>query len=135
MTEKEIYIELADRFVIAAKNNELSIHEAAGFECYHAYESLAGAFNSHLGNQVSRSHGKKLQNFAVNYYMNKTSSVNPYTVAGLVIKLNNLRNIFLYPENNGIDFNAPKNQMSSNDVHKLISQVSSIISKIVSSIK
>jgi hypothetical protein len=128
MTETEIYLELSDRYITAALNNVTSIHEAAGFESYHAFESLAGAYNSNFGYVVSRKHATKLHSFCSNYNKKIITRIHPLTIAQLTIELVNLRNTFLYPIKNGTHYISPKETMTATQIKRKISIISSIIS-------
>lgn len=129
MTEKEVYLELAERFITAASSEitNSQIHEAASFESYHAFESLAGAFNCHLGAPVPRSHAKKLNAFVNNYHHNTLTRIHSSTIAALAITLSSMRNKYLYPHPDGTDFLAPKSHLTLAQATRQISQIKSII--------
>jgi hypothetical protein len=134
MTEKEIYIEIAQRFIESCNAqlaNGINFQETVGFKSYHAFESIAGAFNSHLGQQVPLKHEKKLTTFVQSYKYNAIASVSPQTIAILAITLNSLRNKFLYPEKTTISLKTPKEQMTLAQVTQLTKQINGIIKRLV----
>src|SRR5690606_15672624 len=122
MTEKEIYIEIAERFIQSCQghlDNGLNIQEVIGFKTYHAFESIGGAVNCHLGFNVPRVHEKKLTSFVTNYRNNTFASVNPATLATLAILLNSMRNKYLYPEKIPTGHKSPKDQISLTQARQL----------------
>lgn len=130
MTEKEIYIEIAQRFILNCVNslaNGVHIQEAIGFNIYHAFESVGGAVNCHLNQRVPMAHQRKIDTFAFNYRRHAFARVRPETIAALAITLSNLRNKFLYPETTPHGFVAPKNQLTLANARQLTTQVNGII--------
>lgn len=133
MTTKEIYIEISERFIESAEkqiDNNILFQEVLGFSGYHAFESIAGAFNLHIGQPVSLSHEKKLATFSINYRRNKISRIDPKAVGQLAILLNSMRNKFLYPENTPTGDISPKEQIKIDEIKKIVKQVKGIIKKL-----
>lgn len=134
MTEKEIYIDIAQRYIqscAAQIANNIDFQETIGFKTYHAFESIAGAFNSHLGRPVPLKHEKKLNAFVDNYRHNAFASVTPVTIAKLAIALNSMRNKYLYPDQTPVGLKAPKDQLSIAQARQLTKQINGIIIRLV----
>ncbi len=134
MTEKEIYIEIAQRFIESCREqlaNNINLQETIGFKAYHAFESIAGAFNSHLGQPVPMKHERKLNSFVDNYRHNAFAGVTPLAIAKLAIVLNSMRNKFLYPDPTPIGLKAPKDQLTLAQTRQLTTQVNGIINRLV----
>lgn len=130
MTEKEIYIEIAERFIHSCKENldkRINIQEAIGFNAYHAFESIGGAYNAHIGERVPMAHNKKIDSFAFNYRRNPIARVDPSRIAYLAIILTNLRNKLLYPDATPAGLVAPKDQLSLSNIKTLTSQINGVI--------
>jgi len=134
MTEKEIYIEIAERFIYSCTESivhTIDIQEIIGFSVYHAFESIGGAFNLHVGQSVPLKHEKKINTFVLNYRRHTISRVRPEKIAALAITLNAMRNKFLYPEDTPLGFIAPKQQMSFANARDLTRQVNGVIKLLV----
>ena len=134
MTEKEIYIEIAQRFIQSCEdqlNNNINFQETIGFKTYHAFESIAGAYNCHLGQRVSLVHEKKLNSFVHNYKHNAFAALSPTTIATLAITLNSMRNKYLYPESTPSGLKSPKDQLTIAQARQLTRQVNGIINRLV----
>lgn len=130
MTEKEIYIEIAERFIYSCAENldkAIDIQEFIGFGTYHAFESIGGAFNTHIGQPVPKGHEKKINTFVLNYRRQTISRIPPERIASLAIILNAMRNKFLYPEDTPLGFKAPKQQISLANARDVTSRVNGII--------
>jgi hypothetical protein len=133
MTEKEIYIEIAKRFILNCNESltkGIDIQEAIGFNLYHAFESIGGAVNCHLGHRVPLAHQRKIDTFAFNYRRNTISRIRPQTIGTLAITLSNLRNKFLYPETTPNGLVCPKDQLSMANIRQLTSQINGIINQL-----
>ena len=134
MTEKEIYIEIAQRFIQCCSDqisNNINFQETIGFKSYHAFESIGGAFNSHLGFSVPWKHETKIKSFVGNYRRNAFSTINPLTIAKMAIALNSMRNKYLYPDSTPVGLKAPKDQITLPQAKQLTSQVNGIIRRMV----
>jgi len=135
MTEKEIYIEIAERFIQCCADqitNSIDYQETIGFKAYHAFESIGGAFNSHLGRTVPGKHNAKINSFVNNYRHNAFSTINPLTIAKMAIALNSMRNKYLYPYPTPIGLKAPKDQITLAQARQLTSRINGIIRHLVS---
>lgn len=135
MTEKEIYIEIAQRYIQCCQQqltHNINYQESIGFNTYHAFESIAGAVNCHLGHPILGSHAKKLNSLIINYRNNRFASINPKTLATLAIVLSSMRNKFLYPHKSLVGMIAPSEQISITQARQLTSQINGIITRLVS---
>ncbi len=131
MNEDEAYLEIAKRFISSCEehlNNGINIQEVLGFNSYHAFESIAGAFNSHYGNRVPLSHTRKLNSFVYNARVN--NQVNGIAIATIAMTLNSMRNKYLYPEPQGTNFKTPKEQVSLSNVRDMIRKINGIIRQV-----
>lgn len=136
MTEKEIYIEISQRFIQSCLDqiaNNINFQETIGFKTYHAFESIAGAYNSHLGQRVSLVHEKKINSFVHNYKHNAFANVSPVRIATLAIILNSMRNKYLYPESTPAGLKSPKEQLTMAQARQLTNSVNGIISRLIAS--
>lgn len=89
------YNEVTQRYTTAASGAiDDDLAEAAGFLAYHAFESAGGALTTHLGDNYSKSHKGKLNQFT-QHAMRLGAGI---AVAQLAIQLASTRNKFLYPE-------------------------------------
>jgi hypothetical protein len=134
MTEKEIYIEIAQRFIQSCTEqivNNINFQETIGFKTYHAFESIAGAFNSHNGHRIPWKHEKKLNSFVDQYRRNSIARVTPLTIAQIAIVLNSMRNKYLYPEPSPMGLKAPKDQLTIAQAKQLTAKVNGIINRLV----
>lgn len=135
MTEKEIYIEIAKRFIQSCRDqlaNNINFQETIGFKTYHAFECIAGAVNSHLGQAVPMKHEKKLNSFVQNYRHKPFAGVTPSTIAALAITLNSMRNKYLYPDPTPTGLKAPKDQLTIAQARQLTTQVYGVINRLLS---
>ena len=131
MNEDEAYLDVAKRFIDSCEQhiaNGINIQEVLGFKSYHAFESIGGAFNSHFGIPVPRSHARKLNSFVSNARHNH--QVNGIVIATLAMTLNSMRNKYLYPEPNGTTFKTPKEQVSLTNVREMIRRINGIIRQV-----
>lgn len=131
MNEDEAYLDIAKRFINSCEehlNNGINIQEVLGFKSYHAFESIAGAFNSHYGNRVPMSHARKLNSFVSNARTN--NQVNGIAIATIAMTLNSMRNKYLYPEPQGTNFKTPKEQVSLTNVRDMIRRINGIIRQV-----
>lgn len=131
MNEDEAYLEIAERFIESANQhllNNINIQEVIGFKTYHAFESIGGAFNSHLGHTVPRGHARKLNLFVQNARSNRL--VDSRAIATIAMTLNSMRNKYLYPEGNGSGYITPQNQISLTDARNLFRRINGLIRQI-----
>lgn len=131
MREDEAYLEIAQRYLESCERHiqiGINLQEVIGFKTYHAFESLGGAFNSHFGHVVPRSHNRKINAFVANSRFNR--HVNDYNIAIVAMLLTSMRNKFLYPEINGGSVKNPKDQISLTDVHRMVTRVRGICRQI-----
>ena len=131
MNEDEAYLEVAKRFIESCEQhiaNGINIQEVLGFKSYHAFESIGGAFNSHYGHNIPRSHAGKLNLFVSNARYN--TQVNGRSIATITMILNSMRNKYLYPEVNGTGYICPKDQVSLTDVRNMIRKINGIIRQV-----
>lgn len=131
MNEDEAYLDIAKRFLESCElhiHHGINIQEVVGFKSYHAFESIGGAYNSHYGHFVPRSHVRKLNSFVAN--SNHDIHVNFRAIAALAITLNSMRNKYLYPEERSTTFIKPEDQISMTDVRLMVRRVRGIIREI-----
>lgn len=131
MREDEAYLEIAKRFIESCEGhilNGLNIQEVIGFKTYHAFESLAGAFNSHYGHTVPKGHAKKLNAFVTNSKHHPI--VSNYNVALIAMVVSSMRNKYLYPEKIGTLYKHPKDQISLTDAKRMVSRVKGIFKQV-----
>jgi hypothetical protein len=83
---------VADRYLQGALA-PTHIHEAVGFDAYHALESICSAWIIHRGATLARTHVRKLNQFATlaNHWPFGRGAV------AMVIAVKAMRNGFLYP--------------------------------------
>jgi hypothetical protein len=132
MLESDIYISLASRFLKGSAAATRQAHELAGFACYHAFESAGGAYVTHYGKPYPLRHAKKLNAFVAQC---KGKPRLRYNVSSLAIELQALRNLFLYPNLNGLTWMHPMTVMTPAQVDHLRSRVSGIVRIIQAEIK
>lgn len=131
MNEDDGYLKIAQRFLLSCAQhiaNGINIQEVIGFKTYHAFESIAGAYNSHYCHHVPRGHVKKLNAFVVNTRHN--ANVNSRAIAALAITLNSMRNKFLYPEKTGTIYKRPEDQISMTNAKLIARRVKGIFRQI-----
>jgi len=131
MREDEAYMEIAERFILSCDKSikcSIDVQEVIGFKAYHAFESLAGAYNSHHGYHVPTSHVKKINAFVSN--SNRDTSVGGYNIAILAMVLSSMRNKYLYPDLVCGIYKTPKDQLSMTDAKKIVSRVKGIMKNI-----
>ena len=122
MTEPEIYMSLAIRFLSGSTAAHSAAHELAGFACYHAFESAGGAYVTHYGQPYPHNHKAKLNAFEA-----RCSGRLRHAVANLAITLTGLRNAFLYPSIMGTTCVHPMNTVTAAQVNHLHRRVSGIV--------
>ncbi|MFU2014804.1 HEPN domain-containing protein [Peribacillus butanolivorans] len=130
MTEKEIYKDLAERFIYSAEqhiNNNVNRQEVVAFKAYHAFESIASAYLLHYNQNVSTSHPKKLLAFLTLYKKHMVGKLPPLVIAQLVSQVVSVRNNFLYPIEGEI---APKDFITLKDASDLSKRIKGVITKI-----
>lgn len=128
MNEDEAYLDVAIRFLESCNHhivNETNLQEVIGFECYHAFESIGGAFNSHYHHVVPRAHARKINAFVAN--SNHNRHVDGYMISAIAMILNAMRNKYLYPEQIGATYIRPQDQISITDSKRLVRKVSRIV--------
>lgn len=126
MREDEVYLEIAERFVTSCEQhlaNGINIQEVIGFKCYHAFESLAGAYNSHFGLRIPRGHTKKINLFVTSV----RGTPQAHAIAAIAILLASQRNMYLYPEPNGSVFRSPKDQITISQAKLTLSRVKGVL--------
>lgn len=131
MNEDEAYLDVAKRFIDSCEqhiNNGINYQEVLGFKSYHAFESIAGAYNSHYGNHVPLNHARKLNSFVTN--CRHDHQVNGIVIATIAMTLYSMRNKYLYPEPSGTSFKTPKEQVSLTNVRDLTRRIHGIIRQI-----
>ena len=131
MNEDEAYLSVAQRFLTSCEihiQHQTNLQEVIGFESYHAFESIGGAYNAHYGHQVPRSHVGKLNAFVAN--SRHHGGVNARVIAALAMTLHSMRNRYLYPEQMGAEYRAPEEQISLTDVRRTVRRVRGIIREI-----
>lgn len=132
MNEDEAYLEIAKRFIDSCDKHikhKINYQEVLGFKSYHAFESIAGAYNSHYHHIVPKSHEKKLNSFILNCRHDK--QVDGLAIAQIAIMVNSLRNKCLYPQKKmENDYITPQKQISLTDAKKLVSRINGIIRKV-----
>lgn len=131
MNEDEAYLEVAQRFIDSCEQHlahGINYQEVIGFKSYHAFESIAGAYNSHYGHNVPMSHARKLNSFVTN--CNHDPQVNRIAIATIAMTINSMRNKYLYPEQNGGTFRTPQNQLSLTNARGMVRRIHGIIRQI-----
>lgn len=131
MNEDEAYLDIANRYLESCEehiSNNINIQEVIGFKSYHAFESIGGAFNSHFGHPVPKSHVGKLNTFIANARHNP--HVNGRAIATVAILMHSVRNKYLYPESSGSSFIIPKQQISLTSAKDAVRRVKGIIRQI-----
>ena len=131
MKEDEAYLNISKRYLESCEkhiSNRVNLQEIIGFKSYHAFESIAGAFNSHFRHTVPKSHVRKLNSFVANARHNRY--VNSRAIATLAMTLNGVRNLCLYPEKDGGNYKLPMNRLSMKDAKELVRRVKGIVNKI-----
>lgn len=128
MKECEAYLDVAERFIDSCEQhiaNNINIQEVLGFKAYHAFESIGGAYNSHFGYNVPKSHVRKINTFVTN--SRHRHGLNPHAIAALAIVLSSVRNKYLYPEYVGSDYKTPKEQVSLTDARTTVNRVRGVV--------
>lgn len=131
MNEDEAYLSVAQRFLRSCEihiQHQTNLQEVVGFESYHAFESIGGAYNAHHGYQVPRGHVGKLNAFVANSHHD--NRVNSRAIAAIAMTLHSMRNRYLYPEQIGHEYRAPEEQISLTDVRRTVQRVRGIIRQI-----
>jgi hypothetical protein len=131
MNEDEAYLEVAQRFIDSCEqhlNHGINYQEVVGFKSYHAFESIAGAYNSHYGHNVPMSHARKLNSFVTN--CNHDPQVNRIAIATIAMTINSMRNKYLYPEHSGGTYRTPQNQLSLTNARDMVRRIHGIIRQI-----
>lgn len=135
MTEKEVYKELAQRYIHSAKQqiaHGFNIEEVIAFIGYHAFECLCSAVIVHFNYQSPKNHEKKLNVFLKLCKKHLGNSINLRAISLTVLRLDGVRNKFLYPESQaGNMFKSPKEQFTITEVKLLIRDVDKIINQII----
>ncbi len=129
MNPKDAYLQIANRSLDAADASlNAGVQEAAGFNTYHAFESLGGAVCYVRGRHYPRSHIKKMNQFVAA----SSRFAFRFSVGHLVITLSSLRNDCLYPkEQSDGSMEIPENVISSADARDLINRVRGILGRII----
>jgi len=128
MNEDEAYLNISKRYLESCEqhiSNAVNLQEVIGFKGYHAFESIAGAFNSHFGHTVPKSHVKKLNSFVTNARHNR--HVNCMAIATLAMTFNGVRNRYLYPEKDGGNYKLPMDRLSMTNAKELVRRVKGIV--------
>jgi hypothetical protein len=126
MSEEEIYISLAIRFLNGGTRARKDAHELYGFACYHAFKSAGGALVTHYGGRYPRGHHGKLNAFIGRCRPNSFR----LAVSALAIKLQALRNLFLYPNQIGPAWTHPMDLVSSEQIEQLHKRVRGVVTRI-----
>ncbi len=131
MKEDEAYLNVSKRFLESCEQhiaNGVNLQEVIGFKSYHAFESIAGSFNSHFGHQIPSAHPAKINAFVAN--SKNSQFVNGRTIAAVAMLLSSVRNDYLYPVKNGADFKPPMDQLSMTNARDLVRRVKGIVRKV-----
>jgi hypothetical protein len=140
MRAKDVYIEIAQRYIASAKqlvSDENVTQEVIGFLTYHALESIGSAVIVHFKSSIPVNHETKLNMFLSLCKKHLAKSVNIHLVATTIAKMVNsdYRSRFLYPEYQNTKIHkAPKEQITTAEVRLLIQDVDRIINQIVNAI-
>lgn len=138
MSAKEIYIEIAQRYIDSAKQLVMAnseIQEVIGFLVYHALESIACAVIVHFKSSIPMNHETKLNMFLRFCKRHFSESINLKKIATVISRINNYgyREKFLYPEFQPDDtYKAPQEQITIIQARLLIQDVDRIINQIIS---
>lgn len=135
MSEKEIYFDLAVRYLKASKEELLKENtsiEVSAFCVYHAYENIACATISHFKRMVpKKTHAKKLITFYAVIKNHKSFNSIRATINALNYQFVNMRNQALYPQPiEAQKFDHPKNIFNKAEIEKLQKRVEGIIKKV-----
>lgn len=118
------YQRIAQRYGVAAKKLNGTVHEASAFAAYHAFESIGSAWLRHIGRKVPRSHRSKLREFAVRSKRLKASRV----IGQMAVMLQAIRSKLLYPS---LTFDGthdePEHAITPADSERLVKRVTGII--------
>jgi hypothetical protein len=123
MTESEIYLSIAVRFLAGSAATNRRVHELSGFACYHAFESAGGAFVTGRGRRYPRGHQAKLNTFVAQCRGERFHR----GVAALASAVNGLRNLCLYPNQTGSTWSHPMSALTAAnaaDLHRRVSTLS-----------
>ena len=135
MSEKEIYFDLAVRYLKASKEEFLKEDtkiEVSAFCVYHAYENIACATISHFNRVVpTRTHAKKLRTFYAVIKNDKNFKTLRTTINALNYQFLNMRNQALYPQTTDEqNFDHPKVFFAKDKIKELQKRVEGIINKV-----
>jgi len=131
MRKDEAYLRIAQRYLESCEmhiQHNINIQEVIGFKAYHSFESIGGAFCSHFGHNVPRSHDRKLNAFVAT--SNHNPQVNFRAIATLAMTLSSMRNKYLYPDDLGSTYEVPENQISMTHAANLVRRIRGIIRQI-----
>ncbi len=132
MNAPDAFMEVAERSADAAVvANTNSFPEVGAFLAYHCFESIGGAWCTHLGRTTVQfgklKHVDKLTAFvkeAKGYAFERQASA-------LAIKVGSQRNDFLYPKSDGAGGHVtPKAVRKSSEVVKIIAEVRGLFRKV-----
>ncbi|MGK7926492.1 MAG: hypothetical protein AB4290_14835 [Spirulina sp.] len=141
MKAKDVYIEIAERYLKSAKQQlsaKIEIHEVTGFTGYHALESIACAVIVHFKSTIPLNHETKLKMFLMFCKRNLADTINVKSLAKLISRSINYsyREKFLYPDyRSDGNYIAPKDQLDLTQIRLLLRDVDRIISQILTLIK
>lgn len=127
MPPHSLYVQIATRYLEAAKLTAATIPEASIFATYHAFESITCAWIRSRHRGVPLSHPTKLRLFLT------LSNGQPFRrgAAVLEIELNAQRNRMLYPVPSGAGtYSLPENFATEFSARDLIRRVSGLIAQI-----
>lgn len=123
MDEPQIYISIANRYLKGGAAAIIPAHELNGFACYHAFESAGGAYVTHFRGHYPHGHPAKLSAFVTRCRGEKFGR----GASVLAIKLRALRNAFLYPTYDGVDWIHPNSVFTPDQVSDLHRRVGGIV--------
>jgi len=122
------YERIAERTLDAAQYlSAAGIQESVAFYAYHAFESIGAALMSAFGENVPRSHQRKLNQFVA---IARSRRYRP-AVAQLAIQLQNLRNQCLYPtvQPDGT-VQRPEDILTLIQAQRLLQRVTGIVTRV-----
>ena len=127
MPRPDQYKKISERYLEASDNLLNSIHEAAGFAAYHAFESIGAAWIRKHNQSVSPKHTRKLNQFVS---LSRGRGFG-HGVARVSILVYSIREKMLYPipEGDG-SFSVPEDKFTQSDIEDLNRRVKGVVNQV-----